>query len=128
MEKYNINSVYEVKIFTSKFTGIPVGAGMLILTPKIAKEYFYHISKGKTGNLQTIWKDLAFEFHAAYTCPITNGIFLHILAEKAEKEFLGGNKKITNFWRMIDPDSPTASKLTFGNDFIRAKRQEEDIV
>lgn len=126
-EKYLTRSVPEVKIITHKFADIPEGASMLIATPKIVDEYIQHIPKGKTGNIQTMRKDLAAEFHAEYTCPVTSGIFLRIVAEKAYEEYQLGKKKITPFWRIIDPKSPAAKKLTFTPDFIHSKRKEEGI-
>jgi hypothetical protein len=126
-EKYLTTSEPEIKIITRKFADIPEGASMLIATPKIVEEYIQHIPKGRTSTIQTMRKDLAAEFHAEYTCPVTSGIFLRIVAEKVYEEYREGKKKITPFWRMIDPNSPAAKKLTFGTDFIHTKRQEEGI-
>ena len=100
---------------------------MLIATPKIVDAYIQQIPKGKTANLQTLRKDLAATFHAEYTCPVTTGIFLRIVAEKAYEDYESGKKKITPFWRIINPNSAPAKKLSFGTDFIRSKRLAEGI-
>lgn len=127
-EKYLTTSKPQVKRIDKKFADIPEGASMLIATPKIVDEYISMIPKGKTADIKTMRSDLAAEYHAEYTCPVTSGIFLRIVAEKAYEEYAQGKKKITPFWRMIDPKSPAAKKLTFGTDFIRSKRQEEGIM
>jgi hypothetical protein len=126
-EKYLTITEAVVKPCPRKFADIPEGASMLIATPKIVDEYIQQIPKGKTANLQTLRKDLAAEYHAEYTCPVTSGIFLRIVAEKVHEDYLAGKKKISPIWRMIDPDSPTAQKLSFGTDFIRNKRLAEGI-
>lgn len=126
-EKYLTITEAVVKPCPRKFADIPEGASMLIATPKIVDEYIQQIPKGKTANLQTLRKDLAAEYHAEYTCPVTSGIFLRIVAEKVHEDYLAGKKKISPFWRMIDPDSPAAQKLSFGTDFIRNKRLAEGI-
>ena len=111
------------------FADIPAGHTMLIATPAIVAEYIKHISKGHTGTLQQMRKDLAAEYHAEYTCPITSGIFLRIVAEAAYEEYEKGKplNKITPFWRMIDSKSPAAKKLTFGMDFVKEQRLKEGL-
>lgn len=126
-EKYLTTSTPEVKRTDKKFADIPEGAKMLIATPKIVDEYISMIPKGKTADIKTMRSDLAAEYHAEYTCPVTSGIFLRIVAEKAYEEYQLGKKKITPFWRMIDPKSPASKKLTFGTEFVIAKRIEEGI-
>jgi hypothetical protein len=69
-------------------------------------------------------KDLAAEYSAQYTCPITSGIFLRICTEHAYEEYQKGKplKNITPFWRMIDSKAPVAKKLTFGYTFVHEQR------
>jgi hypothetical protein len=90
-------------------------------------EYICSIPKGKTATIQIMRKDLAAENHAQFTCPVTSGIFLRIVAEKAYEDYCLGKKRITPFWRMIEPDSKAALKLSFGTDLIKQKRAEEGI-
>lgn len=124
-EKYNTIKEAVVKTTDKKFADIPQGATMLIATPKIVDEYICSLPKGKTATIQTMRKDLAAEHHAQYTCPVTSGIFLRIVAEKAYEDYCLGKKNITPFWRMIEPDSKAALKLSFGTDLIKQKRAEE---
>lgn len=102
---------------------------MLIATPKVVDEYIKQIPKGHHTSLQQMRKDLAAEFGADFTCPITSGIFLRIIAELAYEQYQAGTplKKITPFWRMIDKKAPLAKKLSFGYDFVAEQRQNEGI-
>lgn len=126
-EKYHTVTEPQVKRTDKKFADIPVGASMLIATPTIVDAYIQSIPKGKSSDLKTMRSDLAAEYHAEYTCPVSSGIFLRIVAEKAYEEYQQGKKKITPFWRVINPQSTTAKKLTFGTSFIQIKRIEEGI-
>ena len=111
------------------FADIPENAKMLIATPDIVDAYIRNIPKGHSTSLQQMRKDLAAEYHADYTCPITSGIFLRIVAEHAYEEYKQGKpaSKITPFWRMIDNQSPTAKKLSFGMDFVTEQRRKEGL-
>jgi hypothetical protein len=128
-EKMNPGRPAEVKKIDKDFADIPAGSTMLIATPQIVADYIGHIPKGKTTNIKQIRKDLAGEYHADYTCPVTTGIFLRIAAEAAYEEYKAGKplKEITPFWRVISENSPTIKKLSFPVDFVIKKRKEEGI-
>lgn len=125
-EKYNTRTKPEIKKIDKAFADIPEGATMLIATPQIIEDYIKSIPQGKTVDIKTIRKDLAIEYNAEYTCPVTTGIFLRIVAE-ANYEKLKNDKNIAPFWRVIDGKSPVAKKLTFGTDFISEQRSKENI-
>ena len=105
------------------------GEKMLIATPLIVDDYIRHIPKGKEGSLAQMRKDLAAEYHADKTCPVTSGIFLRIVAEAAYEEYRQGKpiSKIAPFWRIINEQSPAAKKLTFGIDFLLEQRRKEKL-
>ncbi len=128
-EKYKTRIKPEVKTVDEKFADIPAGATMLIATPAIVDEYIRQIPEGHSADIKTMRKDLAAEYHAGYTCPVTSGIFLRIVAEKAYEELENGKKPkdITPFWRMLDPESAAAKKLSFGVDFLKEQRNKEHI-
>ncbi|MGZ3924691.1 MAG: hypothetical protein ACXVBJ_13045, partial [Flavisolibacter sp.] len=111
------------------FAGIKTGQLMLIPTPKIVDAYIRQIPKGKEANSERIRKDLAAEFHAEVTCPLTTGIFIRIAAEAAYEEYEKGKplSKITPFWRVISEKSPTAKKLSFGTKLLKEQRKKEGI-
>lgn len=106
----------EIKITAKDFADIPAGSKMLIATPAIIDQYVRQIPKGKSGSLQTMRKDLAAEFQAEYTCPVTTGIFLRIAAEAALADLEQGKSvsRITPFWRVIDERAPIAKKISCG--------------
>ena len=120
---------YEVKITEKKFADIPEGASMLIATPKIVDEYIKQIPFGSATDIKTMRKDLAAEYHAEYTCPVTSGIFVRIAAEAANEELQEGKtlEDITPFWRIISPKDKAAGKLTFGKELLIEMREKESI-
>ena len=85
--------------------------------------------KGKKVNTQTIRKDLALANNAEYTCPVTTGIFLRVVAEANYEKFQQKNslKGVTPFWRAIEPNSSLAKKLSFGQEFLIEQRKKEKI-
>src|SRR5829696_6741698 len=84
------------------FAGIKAGQKMLIPTPKLINEYIRQIPKGKKVDSTTLRKDLAIEYGAEVTCPLTTGIFIRIVAEAAYEDYQKGKpvNKITPFWRV----------------------------
>lgn len=128
-EKLDGKTVFEVKETDKKFADIPAHSKMLIATPKIVDSYVRKIPSGSQSSIQTMRNDLAIEYGAEYTCPVTSGIFLRIVAEAAYEEYQSGKplKSITPFWRMADEKSPLAKKVSFGPEFIRKMRKKEGL-
>lgn len=128
-EKLHVDKDAEVKKTDSGFADIPEGSTMLIPTPLMVDEYVRGIPKGSETTLQQMRKDLAAKCHAQYTCPITSGIFLRIVAEAAYEEYEKGKplSRIAPFWRMLSAKSPAAKKLTFGQDFLKEQRSKEGL-
>lgn len=129
LEKFNVAREPVIEITDKKFADIPAGSKMLIATPKVVDEYLRQIPAGKHTSLQQMRKDLAAEFNAEYTCPITSGIFLRIASELAYEQYQNGTpiKKITPFWRMINKKAPLAKKLSFGYEFVAEQREKEGL-
>jgi hypothetical protein len=126
-DKLNEPKATQVKRIETDFADIPAGSNMLIATPKLIEEYIQEIGFGKRVELKTLRKDLALEHHADYTCPVTTGIFLRIVAEANYEKLLEGKpiKEITPFWRVIEPNSALAKKLTFGQEFLVQQIEKE---
>jgi hypothetical protein len=124
-EKMNDGREPVVEISDKDFAGVQKGDNMLIATPKVVDAYIRNIPRGVHTSLQQMGEDLATEYKADTTCPLTSGIFLRIVAEHAYDEYQQGKavNKITPFWRMINSKSPTAKKLTFGMDFLKEQRK-----
>ncbi len=129
IEKRDLTKEAKVKRLTTDFADMKAGEKMLIATPKIVADYIQHIPAGKEGTLAQMRKDLAVEYHADKTCPVTSGIFLRIVAEAAYEEYQKGKaiSKITPFWRIINEQSPAAKKLTFGTTFLFSQRKKEGL-
>ena len=129
IEKRDIGKEPEVKKLDVNFADIKQGEKMLIANPAIVDEYIRQIPKGKETTLTQMRKDLAAEFYADKTCPVTSGIFPRIVAEAAYEEYEKGKSinRITPFWRMINQQSPAAKKLSFGTDFLTAQRKKEHL-
>ena len=127
-EKLNVDRSFVVKRLDKNFSDMKVGENMLIATPKIIDEYIKQIPKGININIKTLRNDLALTYNADTTCPVTTGIFLRIVSEAAFEDFLNGEKNITPFWRVVDHESKTATKLACGINFIKKRRSEENII
>ena len=120
LDKLNENKEPKIKRIEIDFADIPSGSMMFIATPKLIDEYIQEIGVGKRINIKTLRKDLAIAHNADYTCPVTTGIFLRIVAEANYEKLQNGKLvgEITPFWRVIEPNSALAKKLTFGQDFL----------
>ena len=129
LDKLNENKEPKLKRIDIDFADIPAGSNMFIATPKIIDMYIQEIGVGKRVDTKTLRKDLAIAHNADYTCPVTAGIFLRIVAEaNYEKLQQGKNvEEITPFWRVIEPNSVLAKKLTFGQDFLLQQIEKERV-
>lgn len=109
------------------FAGIPAESNLLIPSPQMIDEYVKHIGFGKRIDSKTMRNDLALEHRADYTCPVTTGIFLRIVAEANYEKLQQGKslEEITPFWRIIEPNSTLAKKLTFGQEFLIQQINDE---
>ncbi len=127
LEKLNENKASKIKRIDIDFADIPAGSNMFIATPKIIENYIQEIDFGKRIDIKTLRKDLAIAHDADYTCPVTTGIFLRIVAEANYEKLQKGNlvEEITPFWRVIEPNSALAKKLSFGQDFILQQIEKE---
>jgi glucan-binding YG repeat protein len=128
-EKYNTRTEVEVKHLDKGFADIPENSEMLIATPQVFEDYIKKIKKGKSKTLKEIRQDLAKKYSADYTCPLTTGIFVRIVAEANFEKIANGEdiEKVAPFWRAIEPRSSLAKKLSFGEDFIVKMRKEEGL-
>lgn len=127
IEKLEEDKAPQVKRLDKDFADMPAGCMMLIASPKLIGDYVDSIGYGKRIPLKTLRNDLALEHGAEYTCPVTTGIFLRIVAEANYEKWQNGAslESVTPFWRVIDPGSPLAGKLSFGREFLVERLNDE---
>jgi hypothetical protein len=72
---------------------------------------------------------LAIEHGAEVTCPVTIGYHLRTVAEAANEDLERGMtlNDIAPFWRVLDANTPTTKKLSFGTAFVAAQRKSEGL-
>jgi len=126
-EKMDKPSTPEVKILEKGFADLKDGSKMLIPTPRLIEAYLQHSTPGKKVDMKQMRADLAAENGADYTCPLTTGIFLRILAEYTNELHLAGKKANTlpPVWRAIQPGLPVWKKLTFDKKWMEEAWTEE---
>lgn len=123
--KFYLKKELQIKIIQKSFWGQPAGSKMLIPTPLMILEYINHIESGNLSDIALMRNDLAIEHNADFTCPLTTGIFLRIVAEYNYVKLSQNDSDICPFWRIIDPKSKLSDKLSFHRDFIIEKRMSE---
>jgi hypothetical protein len=128
-QKFNNGRVPVLESVDKDWAGIPAGEKFLISTPVEIDAYIRQIPKGKAVSFATLKRDIALEHGTPYMCPLTAGIFTRIVAERAWEQLQQGMEvdEITPFWRVVDLKMPLAKKLSFGIDFLKQKRAEEEL-
>ncbi len=126
-EKLNEDKQPVKKHIDKAFAGMPAGCLMYISTPQEIDGYIRQLKPGQFIDGKQLRAELATKHQAEYTCPVTTGIFLRIVAEAAFEALNKGSKMtdITPFWRAIEAQSPLAKKLACGTQFIEEIRQVE---
>jgi hypothetical protein len=127
LDKLNEHKEPQVKRIDIDFADMLAGSNMLIATPQIIDQYIQQIEFGKRVDSKTVRKDLALAHNADCTCPVTTGIFLRIVAEANYEKWQQGKpiEDITPFWRVIEPKSTIAKKLSFGQAFLQQQIDKE---
>jgi hypothetical protein len=126
-QKFETRTEPQKEILTKPFGGGKPGDTMLIATPAMVREFIEAIPQGCVKTLPQMRAEFSQRAGADICCPLTAGIFARIVAELALEELAGGRplQQITPFWRLVDPKSPLAKKLSCGPDFITERRAAE---
>lgn len=111
----------------SDFAGIRAGSRLLIASPEIIARYLVAIPAGETRTIVRLRNELARRHKADATCPVTTAIYLRVLAEAAWQELSAGAPRdaVVPFWRVIEPGSPIAKRLSCGSAVIERERALE---
>ncbi len=113
-----------VKPLDRRFAGHDVGELMLISTSKEINARIRRTRPGTAITIAQFRERLAKSANADFTCPLSTGIFLRIVAEAALEALAAGDSidEVTPFWRVVEPDSALATKLSCGPKFISQQR------
>lgn len=119
----------EVKQLDFDFAGLKRGTTMLVSSPGEIVAYLRAIPPGQTRSVADMRAELARAHDADTTCPASTPIFLRVVAEAAWEELEAGGdpERITPFWRVIEPESRLAQKLSCGAEFVAAMRAREQV-
>lgn len=116
-----------VVVTESDFAGIRAGSRLLIASPDILVRYLMQIPSGETRTIQRLRNELARRHRADATCPVTTAIYLRAVAESAWEDLAAGVDRdaVPPFWRVIEPGSPIAKRLSCGNAVLERERAFE---
>ncbi|MFN8573642.1 MAG: hypothetical protein U0132_16425 [Gemmatimonadaceae bacterium] len=89
---------------------------MLIPTPMLVAEEVKKIRRGKLATPEMIRHRLAERFGADFTCPMTTGIFLNIVAAASDEIEGEGGRTLAPWWRIVEPDGTLNPKRPPGSD------------
>ncbi len=92
--------------------GYPPGR-MLIASPLEVQDVLLRVPRGRVLRMGDLRATLATKFNADYTCALTTGIFLRIVAEAALEERGGAGPKVP-YWRAVRDDGELVDKLPGG--------------
>ncbi len=101
-------------VLHTDFAGVKAGTVMFISSPAVIADYVAAIPAGETRSIERLRNELARKNGAQATCPVTTAIFLRVVAEVALKDMAEGKsmRETIPFWRVIEPGSKIAAKLT----------------
>ena len=85
IEKWDCEKSFKIKTIDKKFADIPKGSRMLMASPTIIDKYVRSILYGEFIEPVKIRDDLAKEYNADKTCPVTTGIFLRVISNHLKK-------------------------------------------
>ena len=128
-EKRNSSRVPEVKILRTDFAGLRRGTSMVVSSPAEIDAYIREIPYGTACAVADLRKALAARHGADAACPASTAIFLRIVAEAAWEALEVGAElqHVTPFWRVIEPGSKLARRLSVDAAFLSERRLQEGI-
>ncbi|MBX9645130.1 MAG: hypothetical protein K2W91_13660 [Novosphingobium sp.] len=116
-----------VEVLQKPFGGALPGARMLVSQPAEVDAYIRTLPPGTKATVADLRDALARQHGADLACPLSTSIFVRIAAEAALEDLALGKSEseITPFWRVVDPKSPLAKKLSCGAGFVEERRASE---
>jgi alkylated DNA nucleotide flippase Atl1 len=102
------------------------GTGTVVIpAPMEVDEIMRKVPKGKLITINQIRETLARRHGATICCPITTGIFAHIVAHAAEEAVSEGKKNITPYWRTLKSGGELNEKYPGGVEKQSARLKTE---
>lgn len=113
-EKFDMKQEPVIKLPPKNWIEKYGGEKMLIATPLLIDRFIRQIPKGKLITVGKIRSEMARQYQADFTCPLTTGIFVKIVAEVAEEDRKNGKTDIAPYWRIIKDDGTVNPKFPGG--------------
>lgn len=114
-----------IKIRPHRVNGVMVDQTMLMPSAEAIARQMLAVPPGATSSLGQMRAQLAREYGADATCPVTTQRMIKIVAARSVADHQAGREAVP-FWRVVDPDRPNGAKLPGGSEFIRARRRDEE--
>lgn len=99
---------------------------MLVASPLEVLDVVSRVPAGRVLRLGDLRATLAIKFRADYTCAMTTGIFLRIIAEAAHEE-RGKAGPMPPYWRVVRDDGELIDKLPGGVEAHAAKLEADGV-
>ncbi len=114
-------------VLETDFAGIKAGSTLYIGSPGVFANYIARIPSGETRTVERVRNELARRNGAQATCPVTTAIYLKVVAEVAIAELVAGKPRtsVVPFWRVIEPGSRIAARLSCDSAMIGTYRALE---
>lgn len=128
-QKLNEKKAPKLQVMQKPMAGVPAGSVLLMPTPLLLKALIDEIPKGQQLSLKELRERLAQVHNSDVACPLSTSAAVRVVAEAAWEEIQSGHApdRVTPFWRVIDPGSSLAKKLTCGSEFLETMRQQEEL-
>ncbi len=112
------------ELATARSAAQPAGR-MLISSPLELDAVIRRIPEGRVLTVGELRANLARTHGADYTCPLTTGSFLRVVAEAADEERAAGRHGTAPYWRVVADDGTLLDTLP-GGIAGQARRLTED--
>jgi hypothetical protein len=128
-DKLNAPEEATVKPSPRSIGDVAKGQSMLVPTARQVDDFMRTIPAGTCMNVKEVRHAMAAKHGAEVTCPVYTGYHLRTVAEAAYEALERGVpiQEIAPFWRVLDEATPTTARLTFGAEFVRARRKAEGL-
>ena len=114
-------------VLNTRFAGLAAGTTMYVGSPSVIADWVAAIPEGETRSIARLRNELARANDAQATCPTTTALYLRMVAEVALADLADGHQPeaVIPFWRVVEPDSPIARRLSCDATLIADFRARE---